>query len=479
VTDNSKFIEELSPKKRALFELLLKEKRNQALQRLQIPNRAQASSYPLSFTQQRLWILDQLAPDRASYNIYFAVHLRGKLNVDAMEKSFNEIIRRHEVLRTTFRIIDGQPAQLIAPRASLPLARIDVSHHCEPERHRLIQLCIDEQIRRPFDLSESFPIRVTLLKDSDEDHVIILVVHHIAFDGWSMGVLIRELKLLYEAFAAGYPSPLTQLSIQYADFAVWQRSWLQGQLLEEQLNYWKRQLGGINYPLELPTDYEAQCERAPSGAFRLFLLSQEIGESLKALSCREGVTLFMTLLAAFQTLLHRYSGQTEIAVGSPVAYRNWAETENLIGCFVNTIVLQVNMSGNPTFRALLANVREIAQGAYANQDLPFDLVVNALQPERNSTNTPLFRVWFVLQNLHDRPSRFSGLSLRYFHVPEGVVQFDLALTMSESNSGIEGCFHYNRNLFEASTIEEIKGHFTTLLEQVTVNPDLHLLDIPL
>jgi NRPS condensation-like uncharacterized protein len=479
MTDDSKSIGELSPKKRALFELLLKDKRNLSVQRLKIPRRRQASSYPLSFTQQRLWILDQLAPDRTSYNIHFAVHLEGKLNVEALEKSFNEIICRHEVLRTIFRKVDGQPVQMIVPMVSLALARIDISHHSGPERARLTRLYIDGQIRRPFDLSRGPIIRVTLLKESEEDHVVILVVHHIAFDGWSMGVLLRELILLYEAFAAGHPSPLTELPIQYADFAVWQRSWLQGQLLEEQLNYWKRQLGGIDQTLELPTEHNAQCGESSRGAFRLFLLSKELSESLKELSRREGMTLFMTLLAAFQTLLHRCSGQEDIAVGAPVAYRNWTETENLIGCFVNTVALRTDMSGNPTFRVLLARVREIVQGAYTHQDVPFDMVVDALRPERNSTRSPLFRVWFALQNLHDQPSKFSDLSLRYIGAHEGAVQFDLALTMSESSHGIEGCIDYNRDLFETSTIEEIRGHFTTLLEQVVINPDLHLLDIPL
>jgi Condensation domain len=477
--DNSKYLEGLSPKKRALFELLLKEKKGHMSRPLKIPRRRPASSYPLSFTQQRLWILDQLASDRASYNIYFVAHLEGRLNLSALEKSFNEIIRRHEILRTTFRMMDGQPAQVIAPSASLPLERRDLSHLCEPDRQRLTQLYIDEQVHQPFDLSEGPVIRVTLFKNGEEGHVIIIVVHHIVFDGWSIDVFIRELTSLYEAFSVGRPSPLAELPIQFADFAIWQREWLRGHLLEEQLAYWKRELKGADQELELPIDHEPQHERTSSGAFSPFLLGPELSGALKDLSRREGATLFMTLLAAFQTLLHRYSGQEEIFVGSPVAYRNWPETENLIGCFINTLVLRADMSGNPTFRALLAFVSKVAQGAYAHQDLPFDLIVNALQPDRDSTRTPLFRVWFVLQNLHDRPLQLPGLSIRNVPMYAGSVKFDLALVMIELSQGIEGCLHYNRDLFEAGTIEEMKGHFTTLLEQVAENPDLRLLDIPL
>jgi Condensation domain len=478
-SNDSKYGKELSPKERALFDLLLKEKRSLNSQRLKIPRRQPANSYPLSFTQQRLWILDQLASDRASYNIYFTAHLKGQLDVDALQRSLDEIVCRHEILRTTFQVVDGQPAQMIVPRASLPLARKELSHLCSSERQRLIQLCIDEQIRQPFDLSECPLIRVAILKNGEEDHIIVVVVHHIAFDGWSISVFVRELTLLYEAFSAGRPSPLAELPIQYADFSVWQRTWLRGRLLEEQLAYWKRQLRGADQVLELPTDHEARDEGTSHGAFRPFLLGSELSESLKHLSRQEGVTLFMTLLAAFHILLHRYSGQEEIFVGSPVAYRNWTETENLIGCFINTLVLRGDTSGNPTFKDFLASVRQVAQEAYAHQDLPFDLIVDALQPERSSTRSPLFRVWFVLQNTQTPLLRLPDLSIKHLPVYEGGIKFDLALLMIDSTQGIEGWWHYNRDLFEAATIEEMGGHFTTLLEQVVADPELRLLDIPL
>jgi len=477
--DDSKYIEGLSPKKRALFELLMKERKSLASQRLKIPRRQQSDYYPLSFTQQRLWILDQLASDRASYNIYFTAHLKGQLNVGALQRSLDEIISRHEILRTTFRVVDGQPAQVIAPRAPFPFARKDVSHLDGSDQRRLIRLCVDEQVRESFDLSRGPVIRATLLKSGYEDHVFILVAHHIIFDGWSINVFVRELMLLYEALSEGRPSPLAAPPIQYADFAVWQRAWSQDAVLENHLTYWKRQLRGAGQTLELPTDHEPQGERTPRGLFSPFPLGSELSESLKALSRLEGVTLFMLLLAAFQILLHRYSGQEELFVGSPVACRNWAETENLIGCFINTLVLRADLSGNPTFKDFLACVRQVAQEAYAHQDLPFDMIVDAIQPERTSTRSPLFSVWFVLQDMRGPLLQLPGLSVRHLPIYEGGIKFDLALLMIDSKQGIEGWWHYDRDLFESDTVEEMGRHLTTLLEQVVANPDLRLLDIPL
>jgi amino acid adenylation domain-containing protein len=435
---------------------------------------------PLSFAQQRLWFLDQLEPGSAVYNVPNAVRISGPLNVTALERSLNEIVTRHEILRTTFSTVEGEALQVISPSARQSLPVVDLSEQAESEREEEARRLAREESRQPFDLARGPLVRVTLLRLAQEDHVLLLSLHHIVSDGWSMKVLFRELSLLYEAFAQNNPSPLTDLAIQYADFGVWQRQWLQGEILQTQLSYWKKQLTDVA-PLQLPTDRPRPSRPSYQGARESIELSRELTQGLKTLSRRHDVTLYMTLLAAFQTLLFRYTAQDDIAVGSPIAGRTREETEGLIGFFVNTLVLRSDLSGNPLFRELLAKVRETALGAYAHQDLPFEKIVEELQPERNLGHSPLFQVMFVLQNpLVSGPIReFAGLKLRLFGVESEPAKFDVMLTMREGAGGLRGSFLYNTDLFDAATIKRMAGHFHILLENIVANPERRISELSL
>jgi hypothetical protein len=364
----------------------------------EIPRRGVLESCPVSFAQQRLWFLDQFEPSSAVYNIPAAVRITGLLNVAALEQSLNEIVQRHETLRTTFSAVQGEPMQVINPTLALTLAVTDLQQLPEAKREAEVRRLAGQEARRPFDLSQGPLLRATLLRLGEKDHVLLLTMHHIVSDGWSMGVLFREVSVLYEAFATGEPSPLSELPIQYADFAVWQRQWLQGEVLEKQLDYWRKQLEAAPPLLELLTDRPRPTIQAYRGARQALILPPSLTEALKALSLREEVTLFMMLLAGFKTLLYRYTGQGDIIVGSPIANRNRVEIEGLIGFFVNTLVLRTDLSENPTFRQLLRRVREVCLEAYAHQDLPFEKLVEELQPERNLGYSPLFQVMFILQN---------------------------------------------------------------------------------
>ncbi|MBD2370873.1 hypothetical protein H6G63_28895 [Leptolyngbya sp. FACHB-402] len=428
---------------------------------------------PLSFAQQRLWFLHQLASDSPLYNDPVALRLGGLLNVTALKQSINEIVRRHEVLRSRFDTVQGQPVQIITPSLDVPISMVDLGDLPEPEREaEALRLAIEEAAR-PFDLSADPLLRVTLLRLSETDHVVLLTLHHIVSDAWTMGVLVQELSALYAAFSTHQPSPLPELPIQYADFALWQRQWLQGEVLQAQLNYWRQQLAALP-TLELPTDKPRPQIQSDRAATQTFVVPKEVSRSLIQLSQQEGVTLFMTLLTAFKTLLHCYTGQTDIGVGSPIANRNRAEIEHLIGFFVNTLVLRTDLSNNPTFRSLLARVRETTLGAYAHQDLPFEKLVEELRPERQQQHSPLFRVWFVLQNAPMPPLELPGLTLTPFDVDSGTTKFDLALFFFETSEGLEGCFEYNADLFDTSTIAQMVHQFEALLQTVVAQPDIQL-----
>jgi len=436
---------------------------------------------PLSFAQQRLWFLAQLQPNSSAYNIPVAYYLMGVLKIATLEQSINEILHRHEALRTTFLTVNGQPtSQNIAPSTtSLTLPIIDICEHPETERRALAQQIVIEEARQPFDLTNDLLFRVKLLRLAKEEYVLLLNMHHIISDGWSFDVFFRELAALYTAFSHSQSSPLPELSIQYADFAYWQREWLQGEVLESQLNYWKQQLGGILPILQLPINYPRPPVLTYQGAYQYLELSKDLTEALKALSQQEGVTLFMTLLAAFQTLLYQYSGQEDIIVGTPIAGRNQVKTYGLIGFFVNTLVMRTDLSGKPSFRQLLAQVREVALGAYAHQNLPFEKLVEKLQPERNLSRSPLFQVMFVFQNTPRQPWELPGLTITALEVHSGTSKFDLTLALEETSEGIKGGIEYNTDLFEAATITRMVGHFQTLLEGIVANPDQRLWDLPL
>ena len=352
---------------------------------------------PLSFAQQRLWFIDQLEPGSV-YNFPAAVRLKGQLNVAALKLSLNEIVKRHESLRTTFTTVDGRPVQVIAPLLTVALPILDLRELPETEREAEVQRLATNEAQRPFDLAQGPLVRATVLRLGENDHVGLLTMHHIVTDGWSAGILIREMAMLYDAFCSERPASLPEMPVQYADFAHWQRNWLAGEVLETQLSYWKEQLRGAPPLLELPTDHPRPAIQTFHGAHQSILLAPIVGDRLKALSRQEGVTLFMTMLAAFQVLLQGYTNQDDLVIGTPIANRNRLETEGLIGFFVNTLVLRTGLSGNPTFRDLLRRVREVCLGAYAHQDLPFEKLVEELHLARDLSRNPLFQVMFVLQN---------------------------------------------------------------------------------
>jgi amino acid adenylation domain-containing protein/non-ribosomal peptide synthase protein (TIGR01720 family) len=435
---------------------------------------------PLSFAQQRLWILDQLAPGASLYNISQAIQVEGALDITALEKTLNEIARRHEVLRATFPAVDGHPVQVVVPAFTLALPVIDLRELGESRGETEARRLASEEAKRPFDLARGPLLRGALLRLGEERHVVLFTLHHIISDGWSMGVLMREVGALYPAFANGRPAPLAEPPIQYADFARWQRQWLQGEILERQLSYWKRQLADIPPLLALPTDRPRQTVQTFDGRVQRIALSRELSAALRELSRKEEVTLFMTLLAAFKILLYRYTGQEDIVVGTVVANRNRAEIEGLIGFFVNTLALRDDLSGNPSFRELLGRVRETTLGAYAHQDLPFEKLVAELQPERDLGHTPLFQVGFQLQSARPYEAVESpGLTLRPMEIESGTAKFDLALSMAPGADRIYGSLEYNTALFDDVTITWMIGHFQTLLEGVVADPNARLSSLPL
>ncbi|HWW74832.1 MAG TPA: condensation domain-containing protein, partial [Pyrinomonadaceae bacterium] len=434
---------------------------------------------PLSFAQQRLWLLDQFEPGNPFYNISGGLRLEGPLDADALRRSVNEIVRRHEALRTCFASDGGRPYHLVAPEISFALPLIDLSRLSESERERETSDYARRESRRPFDLGHAPLLRVSLLRLAEREHVLLLTAHHIVFDGWSIELLTRELGTLYEAFREGGTSPLAELPIQYVDYARWQRSRLAGELLASQLSYWKRQLGGDLPVLELPSDWPRPPVLTFRGDKHRFHIDGGLLDSLRSLGRRNGATTFMTLLAAFAALLYRYTGQRDILIGSPVSSRGRIETEGLIGLFVNTLVLRTELSGRLSFRELLKRVRETALDAYANQDVPFEKLVEELQPDRDMSHTPLFQVMFALRRSSEHALELPGLSLTRFEVDSGTTKADLALQLEETAEGLTGYFEYSSEVFEAGRIARMVGHFLTLLAAASSDPDRRLDSLPL
>jgi amino acid adenylation domain-containing protein/non-ribosomal peptide synthase protein (TIGR01720 family) len=434
---------------------------------------------PLSFAQQRLWFLDQLEPGSPTYNMPAAVRLSGALDTAALESSLNAIVGRHEVLRTTFTTVEGQPSQLIAPILAIRLSIVNLEGMPAAERELEAQRLAADEARLPFDLAHGPLLRATLLRLDVEEHVLLLTMHHIISDGWSIGVLMRELAALYSAGLAGRQPALPILPIQYADYAHWQRAWLQGQVLDTQLAYWKQQLAGAPALLELPTDRPRPPVQTFQGAHQAITLPQPLTAAIKKLSQREGVTPFMTLLAAFQTMLYRYTGQTDLVVGTPIANRTRTQTEPLIGFFVNTLVLRASLSRSLTFQELLGRVRRICLDAYAHQDLPFEHLVAALDLDRSLSYAPLFQVLFALQNAPMATIDLPGLRLSPVAVESGTAKCDLALLMEETEQGFLGVIEYNTDLFDAATIARMLGHFQAVLAGVVADPAQPLADVPL
>lgn len=469
----------------SLVELSPTEKRMLLAQRL----KAKASApkpFPMSFAQQRLWFLDQMQPGSTLYNIPGVVRLRGKLHLAALRKALNEIVRRHEVLRTTFDMLNEQPVQIVAPPVGTELPVVDLCELPEDERQAETRRLYEAEGKIHFNLAQGPLLRAKLLLLPDEQQLLIFTLHHIISDGWSTAVLIKELTILYESFAKNVPSPLPELPIQYVDFAVWQHKRLSGEFLEKQLAYWKEQLAGIPAALELPTDHPRMELRGASGAELSLLLSKPLGERLVSLSREEGVTLFMLMLAAFQTLLHRYTGQTTVVVGTPIAGRDRAELEPLIGLFVNTLVLRADYGDQPTFRQLLARVKETALAAYAHQSVPFEKVVAELQPERRLDHVPIFQVMFTLQSVpygEEELSELSSFGDEVKNIAAGtglpLSKFDLTLSVLETKAGIYCSIQYREDLFDESTIRRMLENFRVLLQSIVDTPDARVSALPM
>lgn len=476
--DLRKRVESLSPERRALLAARLKKQAERAQK--PIPPRSGESGFlPLSFAQERLWFLDQMDPGNPAFNNLDAFRLIGRLDREALERSLNEIVRRHEALRTAFATVGGQPAQVIAPSLNVTLPVVDLRELPESGRESEARRIAIEEARRRFNLSRGPLLRAALLLLAPEEHILLLTMHHIVSDGWSFGVFTRELKALYEGFSLGRASALPELAIQYADYAIWQREWMRGEVLEKQLSYWKRQLGGSLPVLELPADHPRPAVATNQGAREPVSLSKRLTDALALLARQENATQFMTLLAAFQALLSRYTGQTDIAVGSPVANRNRTESEGLIGVFFNTLVLRTDLSGDPTFRELLKRVRSVALGAYAHQDLPFERLVGELNPERDLSHTPLFQAMLILQNAPREALELADLTLSPLVIDSGTAKLDLTLELVESGEGLRGTLEYRTDLFERGTIVRMLDHFQTLLAAVVANPDERLSMLPL
>jgi amino acid adenylation domain-containing protein/non-ribosomal peptide synthase protein (TIGR01720 family) len=470
----------LSAKKRALLEVMLREKGVESSSDRRIPRRKEGDSIPLSFAQQRLWFFDQFEAGKSFYNLPGAIRLKGKLNVAVLEQTFNEILNRHEALRSTFTEVQGQPIQVIAsPVSRLHLPVIDLRELPQSDREAAVKQLSAKEAQQSFDLERGPLLRTSLLQLSEEEYVLLLTMHHIVSDGWSIGVLARELAAIYEALWAGNQPQLPELPVQYADFAIWQRNWLCGEVLQTQLAYWKQQLEGAPPLLELPADRPRPPIQTSEGATQSVLLSFELTAALKNLSQREDVTLFMTLLAAFKALLYRYTGRTDLLVGSPIANRNRAEIEGLIGVFVNTLVLRTDVSGDPTFRELLQRDREVTLGAYAHQDLPFEKLVEELQPERSLSYNPVFQVMFQLRNNPMPPLDLPGLTLSLLEVETNTTQCDLSLDLEEVGERLQASVQYSTDLFDRATITRMLGHLQTLLESIAANPEQRLWSLPL
>jgi amino acid adenylation domain-containing protein len=496
MSDLSKRIDNLSQEQRELLRRLLRDKSPKPVDGpataslTRAPRESSTVALPTSFAQQRLWFLDRLEPGSASYNIFDSILFTGALDVRALRESVNEIVRRHESLRTTFREVDGAPMQLIAASLDIELPVVNLGSLDLAEREEETARLMAEESERAFDLSQGPLLRTTLLRFNGEEHLLLLNMHHIISDAWSLEVFNRELRALYEAFRMGNGSPLPELPLQYADFAVWQRQWLRGEVLARQLTYWKDRLAGAPTVLELPADHPRRPVQGYKGARQTITLRTALVESLRALGHREGVTLFMTMLAAFNVLLFRYTGQEDVVVGTPIANRARSELEDLIGFFINTLVLRSDLSGDPSFRGLLARVKEVALGAYAHQDLPFEMLVLELHPERDMSRNPLFQVAFQLTNAPNAggdpleedvvgadSSPSAGESAPEVEVVAS--KFDLLFNVWDHGGGLEVQADYSTDLFNDTTITRMLEHYRVVLNGVVADADQHLSLMPL
>ncbi|HEU4712840.1 MAG TPA: condensation domain-containing protein [Pyrinomonadaceae bacterium] len=460
-------IDKLSPAKRELLALRLN--KNRAF----ISRRSPSDVHPpLSFAQERLWFIQQIDPDSSAYNIPAALQLSGPLDVPALERSLREVIRRHEILRTSFKLVNSSVVQVIAPDFPFTLEIIDLT--AAEDRETKARSLVRESAQRPFKLDDGPAWRASLLRLDAEEHVLLFTMHHIICDGWSNDVLVREVTTLYDAYVHGRISPLPELPIQYADYVVWQLASLNSEVIASQLEYWKQQLQGKVEPLELPTDRPRSSKQTFRGASQSWAFPVELSQALKALGRTQNATLFMVVLAAFKALLHYYSGQQQITIGAPMAHRTRAETQPLIGLFLNTLVLSTDMSGDPSFVELLQRVRDVSLGAHAHQDVPLERLMETLQPDRTTDGQPLFQATYTLQSVASDELGLSGLVARPMKVEHETAQFDLVVNGIDSKHGLTGVFEYSTDLFDAPTIARMTENFGRVLNAVIAQPDIRL-----
>jgi amino acid adenylation domain-containing protein len=471
---------QLSPAKQALLEQRLRGAFAGMAQGNRIPKRPAQAPSPLSFSQQRLWFLDLLQGESGQYNNTIAQRLTGDLNMAALEQCIQEIIRRHESLRASFEATEGQPVQRIAPVLQVPVQHLDLSSIPQSaRREETLQSLAREYTGTPFDLATGPLLRFAVMRLAKNEHVLLVVIHHIISDGWSLSVFWKEFVVLYDAFSSGQPSPIEELPIQYADYAAWQRSMLVNENLAQQLGYWREQLAGAPTVLEFPTDHRRPAKQSFRGARYPLFLGETLTTRLRGFAQQEGLTPFMILLSAYATLLYRYTGQKDFLIGTPIAGRTQPDTEPLIGFFVNTLVLRMDLSGDPSFLSLLKRVNAVAAGAYAHQETPFEKIVEALQPERTLSHNPLFQVSFAYENVLTFASSPANLSASPMTIDNGTSKFDLSLELMETDGNLWGSFEYSTDLFEADTVAGIATHFQTLLEGIVAHPGHRLSQLPL
>ncbi|HYG12126.1 MAG TPA: condensation domain-containing protein, partial [Pyrinomonadaceae bacterium] len=467
----------LSTGKLDLIEQLLRKKGINAPSTETIERRAIPSPAPLSFAQERLWFLAEMEPDSPAYNMPAAFRLSGRLDADALRRSLSEVIRRHEILRTTFTLVSDAPAQIIHQAQPFDLPLIDFSHLSEEERITEQAKITAAESARPFDLSQAPLMRATLLRLSEEEHLLLFILHHIICDGWSIKIFVDEVRQLYRGFLTGESVELEELPLQYADFALWQRHYLRGLTLSRQLSYWRAQLMDAPPLLELPADRPRPALQSYRGATHRFTLPSAFVTGLESLARREGATLFMLLLAAFKVLLYRYTGQGDVVVGAPIANRNRAEIEGLIGFFVNTLVLRTKLDGERSFRETLREEKRVCLEAYAHQDLPFEKLIEELKPERSLRHSPLFQVMFDVETNPLESFELPDLSVNSLPAGEEFAKFDLELTISNSAPDTTVSLKYNTDLFDADTATRMLRHFQVLLEAIHADPDRRISEL--
>ena len=475
--DFDQYIARLSPEKRALLEAILLKKRI-APERNQISRQRRTDPCPLSFSQESLWLVEHIHSGPPIYNMPRALNISGALDVEALQKTINTIVDRHEALRTRFTSEGNTLAQIVSEKTvDIPL--MDLGNWPESERETELYRLIQEEAYARFDLSRDLMLRARLFKLDEREHVLLIVMHHIASDGWSMDIFFREFGELYRSFSAGMKPELSELPVQYIDYALWQRERLQGDVYEKLLSYWEDQLADIPWLLDLPTDRLRPPQSKHEGGQYAISLSKPLSESLRVLGRSKNATLFMTMLTAFGALLYRYSGQENILIGSPIANRNHVEVEDLIGFFVNMLVLRTDHSGDPSFLELLRRVQGVCLDAYDNQDMPFEKLVEELNPERNMSHSPLFQVVFALNSVVERLPEISGLTITSLKIRETMAKFDLFLSMGETEQGMAGYLEYNQELFDEITIGRMAGHFQMLIEGIVTNPEARISELPL